>query len=590
MKSSALTPVGVVVSLTLVFAVTGIQGQAQSARRGGPRDWSSSRLVGNRFGPDNGANVTRNRRTAMKHAQLDRARASRDMTLDWLADLRDRFRPKTQAPAAHLDWNLSTGGTGPVVGSPAKYSFDISTWSCSDVIYFTVNQNGSATAMNVIAITNAYVTCPGNPAGATPTVKFAFALPNGVPTSAVPSLNGEQLYVLESVAAGVVLHAINVNLVGANAAYNFGTSAWTLGRDLSTVGMGTTGEQLWEITFPGVVNTLASPFLDYDGTQIFFGDSVGRIHRVRNVHLSTASMDVTNFPVQCGTAALQSPVFVVPAATPANPQIITTSADGRAYRINTSIPPPGGLYTSIASALGGAGTGVGVGGGLAAPVIDVTNEQIIVAGNYASAGVFRGIGVIRLGFIAGEAQSSGQAVGAGIGTLAPQPPSFDEAFWSTGTGNVYIPGSLMSGGASTYLVRVPYNGIAVGTPAGYATLTRTGTAQTFATSPVTEFLTASSLANKDFVFVGGASGNAGGNYRYINRIGAGFAGTDAVPVAMAGSFQYHVTGGGVVSGIVVDTRTAAVTGATATANVYFGTVGDVAGAIQSRIIQLAQQF
>ena len=77
---------------------------------------------------------------------------------------------------------------------------------------------------------------------------------------------------------------------------------------------------------------------------------------------------------------------------------------------------------------------------------------------------------------------------------------------------------------------------------------RTGTAQTVATSPVTEFLTASSLANKDFVFIGGASGN----YRYINRIGAGFLGTDGSPLAMAGSFQDAFAGGGGVSSGIVD--------------------------------------
>jgi hypothetical protein len=43
---------------------------------------------------------------------------------------------------------------------------------------------------------------------------------------------------------------------------------------------------------------------------------------------------------------------------------------------------------------------------------------------------------------------------------------------------------------------------------------------------------------------------------------------------------------GVVSGIVIDTRT---TAATATANVYFGTASPN-GSIESTIVQLAQQF
>jgi len=45
----------------------------------------------------------------------------------------------------------------------------------------------------------------------------------------------------------------------------------------------------------------------------------------------------------------------------------------------------------------------------------------------------------------------------------------------------------------------------------------------------------------------------------------------------------------VISQIIIDTNTAAVTGGTATANIYYGTMG-VAGTTQSTIVQLAQQF
>ena len=102
-----------------------------------------------------------------------------------------------------------------------------------------------------------------------------------------------------------------------------------------------------------------------------------------------------------------------------------------------------------------------------------------------------------------------------------------------------------------------------------------------ATSPVTEFLT-SAGSNPDYVFVGGGSGN----YKYVNRISSGFSGSDGTPSTMAGTFA---PAQGVQSGIIIDTRTAAMTGSTATANIYFGTVG-VAGTTQSTIVQLAQQF
>ena len=205
--------------------------------------------------------------------------------------------------------------------------------------------------------------------------------------------------------------------------------------------------------------------------------------------------------------------------------------------------------------------------------------------------------MLDLRFTSGEMQSSAQSLGLGSATLAPQPPSFDEAFWSTNVGNIYVPGAPASG-AGTYLVRVPYAGgtgpsAAVSTPAGYATLYRgAGGAQTVGTTPVTEFLTGSVAdTNKDFVYIGGTTGN----YRYMNRIGAGFLGTSATPrriVTDEGNAFQNVSASvmlGVTSGIVIDQRTASVTGSAATANIYYGTAG-VASTTFSRIVQLAQRF
>jgi hypothetical protein len=561
-------------ALAGALAATTLHGQAQSRkfRRGGPHDWSHGRLIAAKFGPDLDASIDRDWRTFAKHQRLNDARATQPV-LDLFNLLQQAIGPKAAQPAAgHLDWNLRTGGYGNVVGAPAKYSFDISAANCSDVIYFTVDQAGTATAPNVIAITNAYATCPGNAAGTTPTVKWAIAMTAGTATSAVPSLDGSVLYVLENRASGVILHAINVNNVTLNpGSYNFSLNTWTTTHTLAAPTGTPASEQLFEIAFSGITNNVASPYLDYTGNQIFFGDSAGRIHHVINTNLATASRDLTNFTNTCGTAQLQSPVFI-------NNQVIATSYNGRLYRMDTSSASP---YTCIASAQGGAGTAVGIAGALSPPVVDVTNNKVIIATNNAAGFGVAGIGTMNLMFASGEAQTSGVQIGNAT-TTAPVSPSFDDAFWSSNNGNLYAAGSQISG-TNTYLVRVPYNGL-VAAPAGYAQLHRSGTAAVVQTTPITEFLTASSLANKDFVFVGGG----GGTYQFMNRIGAGFAGTDAAPVSMANWFQ-PTTGVGVVSQIVIDTRTAAITGSTATANIYFGTIG-VASTTQSSIIQLAQQF
>ena len=114
-----------------------------------------------------------------------------------------------------------------------------------------------------------------------------------------------------------------------------------------------------------------------------------------------------------------------------------------------------------------------------------------------------GVGAVDLMFAAGASQTSGQMLGPGT-TTAPVGGSFDDAFWSTNNGNFYAVGAS-SGSNNTYLVRFPYNG-SFGAPSGYAQLHRSGGGAVVASSPVTEFLTASTQANKDFVYVGGAGG------------------------------------------------------------------------------------
>jgi hypothetical protein len=551
-----------------VVASTSAPGQAKGPR-GGPRDWSHSHVIASRFGPDADQNISKNWRTYMKHVRLDLARGARNPMADWLEQFLGRpLGKKAVTEEPHLDWNLRTGGTGNVLGYPAKYSFDISASNCSDVIYFTVDQAGGATTVNVIAITNPYAGCPNNAAGATPTVKFGIRMGTGTATSAVPSLDGKVLYVLESrpsASGGVILHAINVNNITSNpGTYDFGTTNWTATHTLAAPSGLATSEQLFEIAFAGVSNNVSSPYLDYDTNQMFFGDSAGKIHRIVNVHTASAARDTTNFPVSCGTAQLQPPVYW-------QGQIIVTSADGRLYRIDTTVPPP---YTCVTAVQAGVGTGGGAGGGLSAPILDVTNNKIIVGSN--NSGSNRGFGAFDLMFAAGANPTSFTFTGP-TSTLAPVAPAFDDAFWSTNNGNMYVSGTNSAGGR-TYLIRIPYNGN-LGAIAGNANLTHTGGNALVATSPVTEFLT-SAASNPDYIFIGGGSGT----YRNMNRISAGFAGTDGTPVAMTSSFA---PANGVLSGIIIDTRTLAMTGSTATANIYFGTVG---GAVQSTIVQLAQGF
>jgi len=553
----------------------------EGPHQGRPMDWSHSQVVASKGGPDGGASIYSDWRTIFRHIQKNHAKIERvagRTAVSGAAGGPGQAKGKGGKSAGlKLDWSLRTGGNGTVTGYPAKYSFDITTSSCSDVIYFTVNQAGSASAVNVIGITNPYALCPGNLLGTTPTVKFGIAMTNGTATSAVPSLDGTVLYVIESAPTSMILHAINVNNITLNpGVYSFLTNTWITTHTLAAPTGLPGSEQLFQITIAGVTNIRSSPYLDYTNNQIFVGDATGGIHRIMNTNLSTASEDTTNFPVACGIAEQRSPVFV-------NGQVITTSALGVVHRIDTTVATP---YTCISSAA----LGNGAGGELASPVIDSTNNKLLLTTAHSSAsGVFRALMLMDLNFAAGATPLFIVDLGPNVGTLRPRVPALDDAFYNTNSGNVYADGGPSSG-ANAYLVRVTYDctvSCTFGAPAGYAALHHTGGGSNAAASPVAIFTTASALANPEFVYVGGSTGN----YLYMNRIASGFGGTDASPVAIDGatsSTGFFAVPGGADSGIIVDNRTSGVTGSTATANIYFGTIG--AGATQSTVVQLAQQF
>lgn len=560
--------------LLVLLALTAIGafplGNAQNRatpRLGRPLDWSHAHLVAARGGPDRGLRIYSDWRTLFRHIELDQALSASTPSADRRVGPK---KPPGSTSDLKLDWSLNTGGTGSVVSFPAKYSFDITASSCSDVIYFGINQAGGASTVNVIAITNPYAGCPGNATGSTPTIKFGIALPfTTAQLSPVLSLDGTVLYIMEgrpSASGGAILHAINVNNITTNpGTYDFGTGTWTSVHTLAAPTGLPGSEQLFELAFAGVDDVRSSPYLDYTGNQIFFGDSVGRVHRVINVNTTTPSEDTTNFPVACGTGELRPALFV-------NGQVITTSADGKLYRIDTTVAPP---FTCVASAAVGTGANAG---DLAAAMIDITNNKIIVVTGRDAGGSKR-IALFDLMFTAGASPLSSQPLGDAVNIVRPRIPAFDNAFLMTNSGNLYAGGSP-TGANNVYLIRIPYNGTTLSTPAGFAELHHTAAGSNQKYSPVTAFLTGSSLANPDFVYIGAS----GGTYPYMNRIATGFSGTNAAPVSVDSFFA--VTGGA-DSGIIIDNRTSGVTGGTATANIYFGSLG---GVTQSQVFQLAQQF
>jgi hypothetical protein len=602
----------VAVAAVLAASAISLLDAEEPARRSGPRDWSHRHIVSGSVAVDGDELAGHDWRTRRRQIIL--------------ADARDRWAsfngsggggwrdghhdgghdPDPQDGMAN--WTILTGGTGPVLGYPAKFSFDVRISHCTDAIYFTVDQPGGATRPNVIGITNPYPGCPGNPAGRTPTVKFALRLPYAVPTSATLSLDGTVLYVIESrprEKGGVILHAINVhNIRKKPGAYDFRYRRWTSVHTLAPPDGTAASEQLFELTFPYSTNRSSSPFLDYESGTIYFGDSAGKVHRVAGANTPAARKDV-GWPVQCGRVALEGPAFF-------DRQVVAGSADGKLYRIDTSDP----RRACIAALQFGEGERRGDDddhdgdrdrrtdgsaytrsgdhddddedgdrdhhdgdcddehrgrGGLTAPIVDVTNHKILIATGDTVFGDFKAVAMFNLRFAPREPPIDAAILGRADGVRA-QLPALDDDFWTTNDGNLYAVGN--GGVRDTLLIRVPYNGSSMSPPAGFAALHRDGYAASVPTSPVVEFLTGAAVANPDTVFVGGN----GGSYLFMNRISAGFGGSPKRPARMEGVFE---PSSGVSSGISVDTRLPGL------ANIYFGTAG---GRVQSAILQLAQRF
>jgi len=91
----------------------------------------------------------------------------------------------------------------------------------ADVILRSIRQErGRTKTVNVIAITNAYFGCAGNPGGVTPTVEVWHCDDSRTATSAVPKPRRTVLYVLIC-RRRLILHAINVNnIIATPGAYN----------------------------------------------------------------------------------------------------------------------------------------------------------------------------------------------------------------------------------------------------------------------------------------------------------------------------------------------------------------------------------
>ncbi len=460
-----------------------------------------------------------------------------------------RFRQRSFV----IDWSFpATGGLGgSVVGSPAKFVFDITTPpSCTnDILYVPIDVVGTASRANLLALRNLYTNPSGTGAcsGTGPTIYWTLSLNGGrISTSPVLSLDGTLLFVVESRSTGAIVHAIPTGSVTCPGG----------GCTLTSPGSVT---DLWSATLSGLANdTISSPFIRFTFTtpnqdELFVGDDAGFVHRFNNILVSTGA-EVVN-----GTWPVSASVFQLgsPSVNPSTGNLFVGSADGILHRVAIST----GAITNSA-AIGGSSP---FGGIVDAPVIDVANQRVLVTtGNFGS-GLAALLAQFPESFASGASPTIQKILGPG-GIANMHRPAFDDAFFSTGSGFTYV-GGLSTDGSDTIILRFPYsNASGLGTPAASVSLTNTGTPAGGETSPVTVFRNANT--GFEFAYISGLASAE----QFVNRINT----ADFTAVV---NFDPQLGG---TSPIIVDN----IGTGSEQSNIYFGRRSGAS----SRVVKLLQQF
>ena len=271
-------------------------------------------------------------------------------------------------PNFKSDWSQALGGPGLAAGHyPAKYSFSITTASCSDYVIFPTGATGSATHATIVAFTNIYVGT-GGCAASEPTVDWAYNTGTGATANLSPvlSLNGTQVAFIQtssSVASLVILKmASSGGSVTAPAAATSVTA--TNYRDC-------TAPCYVAITLNSSPNdTNSAPFYRYDGSDtLYVGDNKGKLHQFTGVFDGTPSETMTNgWPATASTET--SPNLTSPIYDSGSTLVFMGDASGYLHSVTTA----GTTRTVLTSNQMACGTA----GMVDAPIIDSTTEQLYV--------------------------------------------------------------------------------------------------------------------------------------------------------------------------------------------------------------------
>ncbi len=474
------------------------------------------------------------------------------------------------------DWGEDLGSNGTVgLGDfPATYSTGGT--NCNDFAVFNTGLTASSSQASIVAYRNLYTNCTGGP-----TVYWAYNTGGTITNAVVLSVDGTQVGFVQNNSSGV---ATLVLLKWAASGGSVTAPTTPTSVSASSYRGCTAPCMTTPITLSGSpTDTYSFPFYDY-GTAgaddtIYVGDDGGALHKFTGVFLGTPAeagspWPVTVFPTTAGESALGSPVYDVVSGKVFVGDYLLNSSSNCEPSANTTAGTCGYLYSVSAS--GSTVTksheldyNVGL---LDSPIVDPSYEEVYAfvgddgtfncTGSVPCAAVFQ----FPVSFASG---ATGTEAKVGPGYEFMMSGTFDNAYFTSGTGHMYVVGN--TGPANNTLYQIPITSGTMGTSVTTGPSVSTNYTNSYyaAGLQVTEFYNTSS-GNHDYIFLsvlayGAPTTSYCGAASLTNGCVLGFdvtsgtITTGSIPTGAAGE-------AGGTSGIVVDN------GASGASNIYFSTL------------------
>jgi hypothetical protein len=403
---------------------------------------------------------------------------------------KDAVQPTLQAHKHfHKDWSVGEGANGTTGVGQFPATFTGTAEPCiTDYAVYNTGLGGSSAQATLVAFNNIYAACN-----------------SGVPT----------IYFAYNTGAATVATSVDLSADGTHIAFIQGNSGSAA--SLVVVGVANAGGSVSAPSTPasqttvafanGHSDTYSSPFYDYSSDTLYVGDDLGVLHRFTGVFLGTPTETTTGgWPIQVSSAttggALGSPVYDALSGFVFVGDYLLNYASTCEPSATNSAGSCGYLYSVVASSA----TVVqshqldyqyGI---VDSPIVDPTTTQVFAfvgADNTTActsgpcAGVFEFAETFASAATGNEVQ-----VGAGYEFLLSG--AFDNSYFTTGTGNLYVVGGTGPQNNTLYQIPVTSGVIAPPANAGPAVAGNYTNGYYAGGLQVTEFYT----GTNDYIFTG----------------------------------------------------------------------------------------